>query len=180
MTASERSELQGVTIGEPPTVGLPEWADEVESIGVLSDEREGTFYAPNYATLEAAFDYPEPVKEEPYTSVVRDYFELPDAHPMALRRLAARDDERASQVVRLLYSRPKFVWERDAEDFLRPYKSRFEDADPNPGVIPISGKLSQAVQKEAKAKTAVPPPPMGRNAPCPCGSGQKYKKCCGK
>lgn len=20
----------------------------------------------------------------------------------------------------------------------------------------------------------------GRNAPCPCGSGQKYKKCCGK
>jgi SWIM/SEC-C metal-binding protein len=21
---------------------------------------------------------------------------------------------------------------------------------------------------------------VGRNAPCPCGSGQKYKKCCGK
>ncbi|MDH4206565.1 MAG: SEC-C metal-binding domain-containing protein [Desulfobacteraceae bacterium] len=20
---------------------------------------------------------------------------------------------------------------------------------------------------------------MGRNAPCPCGSGKKYKKCCG-
>ena len=28
------------------------------------------------------------------------------------------------------------------------------------------------------------PPPLstkvGRNAPCPCGSGKKYKKCCGK
>lgn len=22
--------------------------------------------------------------------------------------------------------------------------------------------------------------PLGRNSPCPCGSGQKYKKCCGK
>ena len=22
------------------------------------------------------------------------------------------------------------------------------------------------------------PPPVGRNAPCPCGSGRKYKKCC--
>lgn len=22
-------------------------------------------------------------------------------------------------------------------------------------------------------------PKMGRNEPCPCGSGQKYKKCCG-
>ena len=21
---------------------------------------------------------------------------------------------------------------------------------------------------------------VGRNDPCPCGSGQKYKKCCGK
>ncbi len=23
-------------------------------------------------------------------------------------------------------------------------------------------------------------PPLGRNDPCPCGSGTKYKKCCGK
>ena len=22
-------------------------------------------------------------------------------------------------------------------------------------------------------------PKVGRNAPCPCGSGKKYKKCCG-
>ncbi|MFW6146508.1 MAG: SEC-C metal-binding domain-containing protein [Planctomycetota bacterium] len=21
---------------------------------------------------------------------------------------------------------------------------------------------------------------MGRNEPCPCGSGKKYKKCCGR
>jgi uncharacterized protein YecA (UPF0149 family) len=21
---------------------------------------------------------------------------------------------------------------------------------------------------------------VGRNAPCPCGSGKKYKKCCGR
>ena len=24
------------------------------------------------------------------------------------------------------------------------------------------------------------PPKVGRNDPCPCGSGRKYKKCCGK
>ena len=23
-------------------------------------------------------------------------------------------------------------------------------------------------------------PKIGRNEPCPCGSGRKYKKCCGK
>jgi preprotein translocase subunit SecA len=23
-------------------------------------------------------------------------------------------------------------------------------------------------------------PKVGRNAPCPCGSGKKYKRCCGR
>jgi len=27
---------------------------------------------------------------------------------------------------------------------------------------------------------AAPPPKPGRNEPCPCGSGKKYKKCCGR
>jgi len=29
-------------------------------------------------------------------------------------------------------------------------------------------------------KTAVADKKVGRNEPCPCGSGKKYKKCCGK
>ena len=33
------------------------------------------------------------------------------------------------------------------------------------------------VQKSSK--TVVKPPKVGRNDPCPCGSGKKYKKCCG-
>lgn len=28
--------------------------------------------------------------------------------------------------------------------------------------------------------TVEAPPKVGRNDPCPCGSGLKYKKCCGK
>ncbi len=31
-----------------------------------------------------------------------------------------------------------------------------------------------------KAKTVVKGEKIGRNAPCPCGSGKKYKKCCGQ
>lgn len=30
------------------------------------------------------------------------------------------------------------------------------------------------------SKTIVNEPKVGRNDPCPCGSGKKYKKCCGK
>ena len=28
-------------------------------------------------------------------------------------------------------------------------------------------------------QTVVADPKIGRNAPCPCGSGKKFKKCCG-
>ena len=30
------------------------------------------------------------------------------------------------------------------------------------------------------SQTVVTGPKVGRNAPCPCGSGKKYKKCCGR
>jgi uncharacterized protein YecA (UPF0149 family) len=42
---------------------------------------------------------------------------------------------------------------------------------------PIGHKTS--VKKKSGKKTA-PDIKVGRNDPCPCGSGKKYKKCCGK
>jgi len=39
----------------------------------------------------------------------------------------------------------------------------------------------EALYKEYKrSKTVVKEEKIGRNDPCPCGSGKKYKKCCGK
>ena len=40
-------------------------------------------------------------------------------------------------------------------------------------------------EEEVAAMRTLPPitrdaPKIGRNDPCPCGSGKKYKKCCGK
>ncbi|SEP92981.1 SEC-C motif-containing protein [Lachnospiraceae bacterium NE2001] len=35
-------------------------------------------------------------------------------------------------------------------------------------------------KKEKTSHTVVKAPKIGRNDPCPCGSGKKYKKCCGK
>ncbi len=34
-------------------------------------------------------------------------------------------------------------------------------------------------KKEKSSHTIVKAPKVGRNDPCPCGSGKKYKKCCG-
>jgi preprotein translocase subunit SecA len=40
--------------------------------------------------------------------------------------------------------------------------------------------VTQAAAAIEKAKPARSPIKVGRNEPCPCGSGKKYKQCCGR
>lgn len=41
-------------------------------------------------------------------------------------------------------------------------------------------KRKELYMEQKKSGTIVKGPKVGRNDPCPCGSGLKYKKCCGK
>ncbi len=41
-------------------------------------------------------------------------------------------------------------------------------------------KLKELYLEQKKSGTIVKGPKIGRNDPCPCGSGKKYKHCCGK
>ena len=47
-----------------------------------------------------------------------------------------------------------------------------------------SVEMPAAAPKEVKQPVKVPvkreAPKIGRNEKCPCGSGEKYKNCCGK
>jgi preprotein translocase subunit SecA len=54
------------------------------------------------------------------------------------------------------------------------------DSEAVPGKPPASDIVSQAAAAMEKAKPARTGPKVGRNDPCPCGSGKKYKQCCGK
>ena len=45
-------------------------------------------------------------------------------------------------------------------------------ATPRPAPTPVRGVQPSSIEKGKKK--------IGRNAPCPCGSGKKYKHCCGK
>jgi uncharacterized protein YchJ len=49
--------------------------------------------------------------------------------------------------------------------------------------LKLISKNKAAAQPKAKAAKKITPKkfaPVGRNDPCPCGSGKKYKKCCGR
>jgi uncharacterized protein len=51
-------------------------------------------------------------------------------------------------------------------------------AEDIPHVLPALRKFAQ-IRGEGEADTTQPSRKVGRNEPCPCGSGKKYKRCCG-
>ncbi|HTI68893.1 MAG TPA: preprotein translocase subunit SecA [Candidatus Limnocylindria bacterium] len=55
-------------------------------------------------------------------------------------------------------------------------------SNPTQGLLPEAGSeiVSEANQEIAKAQPVRATPRVGRNDPCPCGSGKKYKQCCGQ
>ena len=44
----------------------------------------------------------------------------------------------------------------------------------------VVSEAANAAEAQAKARPVRTGPKVGRNDPCPCGSGKKYKQCCGK
>jgi preprotein translocase subunit SecA len=44
----------------------------------------------------------------------------------------------------------------------------------------VVSEAADAAEAQAKAKPVRTGPKVGRNDPCPCGSGKKYKNCCGR
>jgi preprotein translocase subunit SecA len=75
------------------------------------------------------------------------------------------------------------------ENFLRnaPQQTLHQDTSAfggGAGAPPVKSKasdvVSEAAQQLEKARPVRTGPKVGRNDPCPCGSGKKYKQCCGK
>jgi SEC-C motif len=57
-------------------------------------------------------------------------------------------------------------------------KKRANEKIVDPYRIPVRKSLPTAISSVSEEKSIFPEK-IGRNDPCPCGSGKKYKKCCG-
>jgi hypothetical protein len=87
----------------------------------------------------------------------------PENHDPEVFPLAAVNEQLAQGVEALAEA----MWADDEDDFLD------ELLPPDPKFIQFPGTKGVAWDEP-------PPSKIGRNDPCPCGSGKKYKKCCGK
>jgi len=70
----------------------------------------------------------------------------------------------------------------DPNHFCSSFEAFFEHAHERLLALAEKWKENQAKEREAGSPARAGGPDgakIGRNDPCPCGSGRKYKKCCG-
>ncbi|HQQ05745.1 MAG TPA: SEC-C metal-binding domain-containing protein, partial [Candidatus Omnitrophota bacterium] len=93
--------------------------------------------------------------------------------------IAGIEDEAAEVILKLQPERRpqrvKTVFDTSSQHMVHPQAQKFE---PAPG--PSEPTAGQPHPRQAPPVPAVSQPRVGRNDPCPCGSGKKYKKCCGQ
>jgi hypothetical protein len=88
-----------------------------------------------------------------------------DGGPLSVRMAFQRGDQEYSPFGSVVDELADYVWE-EADDDLDP----FEDFDLSEDVEPWGDVWQEPAVNPYKN--------VGRNDPCPCGSGKKFKKCC--
>ncbi len=86
---------------------------------------------------------------------------------------------------RLLETLPQArISRREREDYATQVQEELEDLErglaPHAARVPAAATTGRANAMLAPGQPARTGHKVGRNDPCPCGSGKKYKKCCGR
>ncbi len=134
--ASERA------VQKTPMFELPPDVVDAETVAMIYDEVDGLGFYAEFALVEAAFADPDLLRRRRYREHTSAYLHDDSVGPLVLRRLAARDPERASVVFRRLLKKPRFDWTRDGEDLLRAYKPEHFRQVPRPRISPVSERLA--------------------------------------
>ncbi|GGO81695.1 hypothetical protein [Nonomuraea cavernae] len=110
---------------------------EMGTVAIVFDEEAGLGFHPDFDLLQEVFASPALVVRGRYREVVSGYLRGDDVSPGILRRLAAEDPGKASEVFRKLLKKPRFSWENDGEALLRKHKPGWYDGPRLPRVIPV-------------------------------------------
>ena len=150
---------------------------EIYDVAVIFDKEKGLFAIPFYETFTKIFENKDSV--ENYKECI-EYFLSNDSIPDTI-------------LARVKDSYPNFMdvinetleTSYTFEDLMKEYKSEYLNNRiySSATVLYCSGAFSQVFDIISAPKpepAAAPTVKVGRNDPCPCGSGKKYKNCCGQ
>jgi len=164
---------------KPPEMHFPKGLLKSKDVGIVFDELSGQHYLVNYGIILNVFQSPDEVKIQRYKRDILTYLEDQTISPYVLKRLFFRFPQNAEFIIRKILDRPEFCLEKDFDSLMDEFKPSFKGKRIYPYILPMSPRFVKVMRPELD-RTKEYGQKVGRNDPCPCGSGKKYKKCCGK
>ena len=150
--------------------------NETYDVAVIFDKENGLYAIPFYETFCKIFENKDSVEN---TKGCVEYFLTNDSIPdTILERVSTQYPnfmETVNEVMRTNYT---------FEELIKNYKSEYLNNKlySSATILFCSNAFSQIFDyiSEPKPQAPVVTEKVGRNDPCPCGSGKKFKNCCGK
>ncbi len=151
---------------------------EIYDVGIIYDKELGLYAIPFYGTFNKIFEVKDYTKVVNYDKCIKYFLENDKYNANLIKSVAAKHSnfmEIVNAVLGKNYS---------LDDLLQKYKRRYlkNKIMSSTTVLYRSNAFSNTLgiieEDENKPKIDLSKK-IGRNDPCPCGSGKKYKKCCG-
>ena len=151
---------------------------ETYDVGIIFDEELGLYAVPFFATFNKIIENPDNVENA--KACVQFFLENDKFSANIIKRVAGRHENFMEVVNKLLGTNYTF------DELLEHYKSRYLENKifSSTTVLYKSKAFSKTLgiieeDIEKPSLEGVDLSKVGRNDPCPCGSGKKFKKCCG-
>lgn len=151
---------------------------EVYDVGIIFDKELGLYAVPFFETFNKVIENPENVENA--KECVEFFLENDKFSANIIKRVAERHDNFMEVVNKLLGTNYTL------EELLEHYKARYLEHKifSSTTVLYKSKAFSKTLgiieeDIEKPSLEGIDLSKVGRNDPCPCGSGKKFKKCCG-
>lgn len=151
---------------------------ETYDVGIIFDEELGLYAVPFFATFNKIIENSDNVENA--KACVQFFLENDKFSANIIKRVAERHENFMEVVNKLLGTNYTF------DELLEHYKSRYLENKifSSTTVLYKSKAFSKTLgiieeDIEKPSLEGVDLSKIGRNDPCPCGSGKKFKKCCG-
>ncbi len=154
---------------------------ETYDVGIIYDKDLGMYAVPFWGTFNKIFEAKNPAEVENYDKCIQ-YFLSNEKFSANLIKRAAKKHKNFLPVVNGLNKTDYTL-----KELLEKYKSRYLEQKifssttvlyKSKAFASTLGLIEEEVEKP-KLPEGIDLSKIGRNDPCPCGSGKKFKKCCG-
>ena len=154
---------------------------EIYDVGIVYDEELGMYAVPFWGTFNKIFEVNNPSEVPNYDKCIQYFLGNDKFSANLIKKVALKHEDNFMPIVNGIY---KTNYTLDV--LLQKYKSHYLEQKiySSTTVLYKSQAFSSTLgiieeQEERPQLDNIDLSKIGRNDPCPCGSGKKFKKCCG-